>query len=80
VQLFPCDSLAYTPTRLDGTCTESLKLQAWGSLNGTNLKPIPPILFLKKNLRKLGSTGTPSGQLAQGESVKYLLLKCFISC
>jgi hypothetical protein len=46
MQLFPHDSVAYATTRLDGTWTESLKLQAWGGgSNGTNLKPIPPYTF-----------------------------------
>jgi hypothetical protein len=75
-QLFPHDSLSYTPTHLDGTWTESLKLQACGSLMVQTWSQY----FFLTSLWKLWSTSTPSGRLEQEESVKCLLLKCFISC
>jgi hypothetical protein len=69
VQPFPCDSLAYAPTCLDGTWTESLKLQAWGSLMVQTWSQYLQYFFLT-SLRKSGSTSTPSRQLAQ-EAAEY---------
>jgi hypothetical protein len=49
-QLFPHDSLAYIPTCLDGM-NRVVETTSMRESNGTNLKPIPPILFFNKRMK-----------------------------
>jgi hypothetical protein len=70
-QPFSHHSQAYVHThmRLDGIWTESLKLQAWGSLMVQTWSQYLQYFFVT-SLWKSRSTSTPSGQLAR-EVVEY---------